>query len=240
MGWVHGVHMSDATVERIAQAARDEDVALTVHAPYYVNLCGDAAVVSRSRTRLLEACRQAERCGAESVCFHAGFYGALRPATAAGRVRRALASIRRTLVRGGVAVDLRPELTGRVSQLGTLEEILDWCEAVEGLQPCLDFAHHYARTQGRDNGYDGYRAMLEAVRKRLGRRALGRLHVHLSGIDYGPAGERRHLPLQRSRFPYREVLRALRDAGASGWVICESPAQEEDALRLQRCYRRLP
>ncbi len=240
MAWVHGVRMSEATAARIAAAARADDVALTAHAPYYVNLCGAADVAARSRTRLVETCRQAVRCGAQSVCFHAGFYGTQTPAAAGRRVRRALASIRRTLERQGLHVDLRPELTGRASQPGTLEEILDWCEAIAGLQPCVDFAHHYARTGGRDNGYDGYRAMLDAIRARLGSAALARLHVHMSGIDYGPAGERRHQPLVRSRFAYREVLRALRDAGVSGWVICESPLQEDDALRLQRFYRRLP
>jgi deoxyribonuclease-4 len=63
--------------------------------------------------------------------------------------------------------------------------------------------------------------------------------VHVSGIEYGPHGERRHVPLRRSRFRYRELLRALKDMNVSGWVISESPAQEEDALLLQRTYRRL-
>ena len=69
--------------------------------------------------------------------------------------------------------------------------------------------------------------------------ALERLHVHIAGIEFGPRGERRHLPLRESRFRYRELLRALKDCQVSGWVVCESPAMEDDALLLQRCYRRL-
>jgi deoxyribonuclease-4 len=239
MAWVHGVRMNDATAARIALAARESDVALTAHAPYYVNLCGTAEIVARSRTRLLEACRLAALCGASSVCFHAGAYGAHTPAAAGRMIRRSLAAVRRTLASEGCVVQLRPELTGRASQPGTLDEVLDWCEEVEGLLPCIDFAHHYARGAGRDNGYDGYRVLLETVRSRLGDSALRPLHVHLSGIEYGPSGERRHLPLRGSRFRYREVLRALNDAGVSGWVVCESPAREDDALHLQRVYRRL-
>lgn len=238
MAWVHGVTMGAATARRIAAAAAAADVVLTAHAPYYVNLCGSPEIVARSRARLIEACRLAARCGAVSVCFHAGFYGPHTPAAAGRRVLRALVALRRTLAAEGSPVDLRPELTGRVSQPGSLEEVLDWCEALE-LLPCVDFAHHYARAGGRDNGYDAFRGMLEAIRIRLGAAALGRMHVHLSGIEYGSAGERRHLPLRRSRFRYREVLRALRDAGAAGWVVCESPEQEDDARHLQRVYRRL-
>ena len=65
------------------------------------------------------------------------------------------------------------------------------------------------------------------------------MHVHVSGMEFGPSGERRHLPLRRSRFRYRELLRALKDVRASGWVIAETPAMEDDALLLQRTYRRM-
>lgn len=238
MAWVHGVAMGEATARRIAMAARESDVSLTAHAPYYVNLCGSAEIAARSRARLVAACRLAATCGAESVCFHAGFYGAQTPAAAGRRIVRALAAVRRRLDAEGLRVDLRPELTGRASQPGSLEEVLDWCEAL-GMLPCVDFAHHYARTRGAANGYDAFRAVLDAIRTRLGVRALARMHVHLSGIEYGPSGERRHLPLRRSPFRYRDVLRALRDAGARGWVVCESPAQEDDARHLLRVYRRL-
>lgn len=239
MAWVHGVRMNARTTQDIARTAAESAVALTVHAPYYVNLCGSAEVAARSRQRLIDTCRQAAQCGAHSVCFHAGFYGAQSPARAGARITRALRAVRRALDRAGVAVDLRPELTGRLAQAGSIDELLDWCDAVTGLSPCIDFAHHHARTLGADNGYEAFRGLLERVRTRLGTAALSRLHVHLSGIEYGPRGERRHLPLRRSRFRYREALRALHDAGVSGWVICESPAQEDDALHLQRLYRRM-
>jgi deoxyribonuclease IV len=239
MAWVHGVRMADATAAAIAAASRACDITLTVHAPYYVNLCGAADVARRSRGRLIETCRLAERCGAESVCFHPGFYGSARPAAAARRVQRAIRSLAHQLRSEGVSVDLRPELTGRASQIGSFEELLSWCDSAEGIAPCLDFAHHYARTRGTDNGYDVFRSMLESVRARLGDRALSRMHVHLSGIEYGPAGERRHRPLRGSAFRYRDVVRALHDAGAAGWVICESPEREDDALHLQRLFRRL-
>src|SRR5206468_850154 len=57
MGWVNGVRMGDAAADAIAAAAREHDVTLTAHAPYYVNLCGEADVVERSRARLEEAGR---------------------------------------------------------------------------------------------------------------------------------------------------------------------------------------
>ena len=239
MAWVNGVRMGDETAQRIAAAARETGLELTAHGPYYVNLCGAADVVQRSLDRLLHTARMAERCGARSFCFHAGFYQQLAPDTADRMVREGLAAVTRQLRREGVDVDVRPELTGKPSQVGSLDEILGWSEAIDGIHPCVDFSHQYARHGGAFNSYREFGGTLERIRDRLGPGALERLHVHIAGIEFGPRGERRHLPLRESRFRYRELLRALKDCRVSGWVVCESPAMEDDALHLQRCYRRL-
>jgi deoxyribonuclease-4 len=239
MAWGNGIRMGPATAARIARAAREHDLQLTAHAPYYVNLCGAADVRERSLERLVHSGELAARCGAQSFCFHAGFYQGRDPARARREVVEALHQVTARLRRRGVSVDVRPELTGRRSQVGSLEEILDFSDAVEGVRPCIDFSHHYARHGGAFNDYAAFTAILEAVRARLGNGALERLHVHISGIECGPRGERRHVPLRASKFRYRELLRALRDQVVSGWVVCESPEMEQDALRLQRAYRRL-
>lgn len=239
MAWVNGVRMSDETADRIAAAARAHDVSLTAHAPYYVNLCGEPEIIERSRLRLIETGRLGARCGAASFCFHAGFYGTLEPGEADRRVRAGLRAITSALRGNGTKIDVRTELTGKPTQAGSLEELLAWSRSVPGIRPCIDFSHLYARTQGGHNDYAGFVATLEAIQSRLGRRALERLHVHIAGIEYGPKGERRHLPLKQSRFNYRELLRALRDLEVSGWVVCESPEMEDDALLLQRTYRRM-
>jgi deoxyribonuclease-4 len=238
MAWVNGVRMGEEAADRIARAARENGVQLTAHAPYYVNLCGSAEVVARSRGRLVAAARLAARCGARSVCFHAGFYQGQDEAAAAARVGEELAAIMHELRAEGVDLDMRPELTGRTAQVGSLPEILGWSASVPGIRPCVDFAHQHART-GAANTYREFCETLDAVRARLGEGALRRLHIHVSGIEYGPRGERRHLPLRRSDFNYRELLRALRDHGVEGWLVTESPAMERDALLLQRAWARL-
>lgn len=239
MAWVNGVRMGPATAGRIAEAARACDVELTAHAPYAINLCGSAEISRRSVARLVRAGRLAGRCGARSFCFHAGYYPRAGHASPQRRVAAQLARVASRLQGQAGAVDVRPELTGRASQLGTLQEILAWSAEIPGVRPCLDFAHQFARHGGAFNSYDEFGAVLQEVSDRLGPASLRRLHVHVSGIEYGPRGERRHLPLRASRFRYRELLRALKDFRAAGWVVSESPAREDDAVLLQRCYRRL-
>jgi deoxyribonuclease-4 len=239
MAWVNGVRMSDASADAIAAAARAHDVTLTAHAPYFVNLCGADDVVARSRARLEEAGRLGVRCGAQSFCFHAGFYGTQSHAVANRRVVRELRRVTAALRRRRQVIDIRPELTGKATQVGSLEEVLDWSEGVPGVLPCVDFSHRYARDLGAHNRYEDFASTLETIAGRLGRRALERLHVHISGIQYGPRGERRHEPLRETAFRWRELLRALKDLRVGGWVVSESPCMEDDALLLQRTFRRL-
>jgi len=239
MAWVNGVRMNDATADAIAAAAREHDVTLTAHAPFYVNLCGAPEIVARSRARLEDAGRLGARCGAQSFCFHAGFYGTLDAAEAARRVQAELERVMTTLRLYRHAIDVRAELTGKASQVGSLDEVLEWSVAVPGVLPCVDFSHRYARDLGKHNRYEDFAATLAAIEARLGRPALDRLHVHISGIEFGPRGERRHQPLRETKFRWRELLRALKDMRVGGWVVCESPEMEDDAVRLQQAYRRL-
>ena len=106
--------------------------------------------------------------------------------------------------------------------------------------PCIDFAHLHARAgDGTFNSYAEFMDALKRVAAGLGRHGLSSLHIHLSGIDYGPKGEKKHLPLKEADLKYKELFRALIDIGAGGRILCESPLMEEDALVMQKAYRRL-
>ena len=133
---------------------------------------------------------------------------------------------------------IRPEVMGKGSQFGTVEEVLNLCAELEGLAPCLDFAHWHART-GAFNSYQEFVSILLQVKEQLGRAALDDMHIHFSGISYGEKGERKHLDLKESDLQYVELLKALADYEVKGLVICESPSLEGDALLLQETYNTL-
>jgi deoxyribonuclease-4 len=89
----------------------------------------------------------------------------------------------------GNPVTLRPETMGKSAMLGSLEDTIMMSKEIEGVQPCLDFAHLHARTgDGSMNTYSDWARVLESYGKSLGDESLKRLHIHLSGIAYGPKG----------------------------------------------------
>jgi deoxyribonuclease IV len=237
--FVYGVRMTDAEADQIAVAAQKARVRLTAHAPYYINLnAHENDKLVASQERLVQTARVASLCGASDVAFHAAFYMKDAPADVYNNVKRLLTGIAAEVRKQNKYLWLRPELMGRNSQFGTLEELLKLCSEVEGLAPCIDFAHLHART-GKVNSYYEYKAVLNQVEKNLGRSALENLHIHVSGINYNSkTGEIMHLNLKEADLRYPELLQALKEVDASGVVICESPNLEEDALHLQETYNK--
>ena len=143
------------------------------------------------------------------------------------------------LERAGVDIRLSPETTGGPTQFGTLEELIRLGQDLPGVYPCVDFAHLHARSLGEFNSYQHFAGALEQIRDSLGPEALQAMHMHLSGIEYGPRGEKRHVPLEETELNYRAVLQALVDYEVAGWLTCESPILEDDALILKGLYDEL-
>ena len=237
--FVQGVRMGETTAYQVAETAARTGIKLSAHAPYFINLnAREPEKIAKSKERILQTAHIASLCGAQSIVFHAAFYLGDPPHKTYQAVKKHLAEILDQLKGEHNEVWLRPEVTGKPSQFGTIEEILELCSELEGLAPCLDFAHWHART-GAANSYPEFTAILKQVKQRLGRAALDNLHIHLSGIRYGQKGELSHLNLKDSDLKYPELLQALKDHDAQGLIICESPNLEEDAQLLQTTYQSL-
>ena len=240
MEFVYGVRMSEADAAQVATTAQKYHVKLTAHAPYYINLnAHENDKLVASQERLLQTAHIASLCGASSVAFNAAFYLSDPPQEVYPRMKKILTGLLAEIKRRRQFITLRPELMGKPSQFGSLEELLNLCSDVEGLAPCIDFAHLHSRF-GKVNSYYEFVSVLNQIEKRLGRNALDNMHIHLSGINYNPkAGELSHLNVRESDLKYTDLLTALKEHNVQGMVICESPNLEDDALHLQETYNKV-
>lgn len=241
IAWVQSVRVSDETCAAIKAAAREHQITVSIHAPYYINLNSQTPELMRkSDERLLAAARKGYLAGARDIVFHPGSYHDQPPEQVYDRVAQKLCELRAVLDEEGVDVILRPETMGKPAVFGSLDEVLQLSRDIPGVLPCIDFAHLHART-GQLNSYEEFVAILDKVEETLGERGLHNFHAHLSGIAYGPRGERYHLPLNEADLRYRDLLQALIDRGVQGTVGVEAPEpfHVADALTLQATYRRL-
>jgi deoxyribonuclease IV len=238
LGWVQAVRVTPETCAAIKQAASGADVAVSVHAPYFINLNAGDEEWPKSRQRLMDAAHYGDLACATDIIFHPGSYFD-RPAADVLKVAipRLQGCVDELRAAGNPAI-LRPETMGKSAMLGSLEDTVEMAKSIQGVQPCIDFAHLHARPgDGSLNSYDEWSTRLEAYGKALGEPALKQLHIHLSGIEYGPKGEKNHLPLEESDLKLKDLFRALYDFKAGGRILCESPAMETDALYMKKVWQ---
>lgn len=232
--FVRSVNVTEKNRAAILQSKKENDFYLSAHASYYINLNADSLEKQHaSLARIRQAAEALAWVEGRSLVLHPGFYLGHSPADTFRTIRENL----RRLPAGDVAYRL--ETTGKGTQFGTLAELIGLCREVPSCKLCLDFAHIHARDNGALRDYDDFAAVLDTVAAGLGAVALKDLHIHMSGIAYGPKGEREHLPFKKSDFNYTACLQALYDYGVQGCVICEDPLVEHDALFLKHIYQTL-
>jgi deoxyribonuclease-4 len=236
LGWVRSVRVSDATAQNIKSAGAERDIALSVHAPYYINLNADDEEWPKSRKRLMDSARAGYLSGATDIIFHPGSYFGKPPEgvlkIALPRLEKCVEELRSE----NNPVILRPETMGKGAMLGSLEDTLEM-SSIEGVEPCLDFAHLHARPgDGSMNTYQEWLEVFDKYQKALGSSSLTRLHCHLSGIEYSEKGEQNHLEINESDFDLDALFEALKQVKARGRILCESPTLEEDALIIQKAW----
>jgi deoxyribonuclease-4 len=223
--FTYGVRMDPKSAKAVGILAREKGVRLSVHAPYYINLASEEKEkLAASKKRILDSCQRANAMGARNVAFHAGFYQTRTAGQTYERIKKAMIGLQKQIARRKWQVTLCPEVTGKPSQFGSLEELLH-LKKETGCGITVDFSHLYARQQGDID----YAAILKKLPKKF--------HAHFSGIEYGPKGERKHIRTTPEFF--EPLARELVNCKPDITIISESPKPYEDAMMMQRVIQNL-
>jgi deoxyribonuclease IV len=237
LGWVRAVRVTEETCASIKATASENDVLISVHAPYFINLNATEEEWVNSRKRLMDAAFYGNLAGATDIIFHPGSYFGRLPAEVIDIANQRLRTCVDELHSAGNPVRLRPETMGKSAMLGSFEDTLAMANAIPGVLPCIDFAHLHARPgNGSINTYEEFSHILEQYGEILGDEAFTHMHIHLSGIQYGEKGEREHLPLKESDLNLEGLFRALSAFHCQGRILCESPIMENDAIYMMELW----
>ena len=237
--FAHGVRMKDEVSSGLRRVSYELGIPLTSHGPYYINLnAREQDKIDSSVERIIQTAKISDLCGAESMTFHAAFYMKDSPYDVFDLVEKSLSFIEERLNRLDIEIELRPELTGKTSQFGSLDELISLTKKVGSVRPCMDFSHLYARTE-KYNNYQQFCTVIERLEKEIGAEAIKNMHIHISGISSNSKGDLKHLNLTNSNFNWKDLLKALKDNDCGGYMICNSPNLEEDAKMLKDYYHSL-
>lgn len=239
LAFVRQVYLTAQSASPVKRVAQNNDVTLTAHAPYFVNLnAQDHAKLRASQERIKKTARIGQHAGCWSIVFHAGFYLKQNPTMVYETIRKNLKEVTQSIQDEGNKVWIRPETTGKATQFGNLKEVVKLSQDIEQVLPCIDFSHLHARSAGQENTKFEFHNTLAYMEKELGRNALDNMHIHVSGIAYTHKGERHHLNLQDSDMNYKDLTTVWREFNIKGVVISESPNQDDDAVVLQKHFRK--
>lgn len=217
--FTYGVRMSNAKAKKIGEVAKNLNIKLSVHAPYYINLASlDIKKVIASKKRILDSCERAHYLGAECVVFHAGFFGKKDKEEIYLTIKKELIDLQEAIKSKGWKSKLCPETTGKKTQFGSLEELQRLKKEID-VDYCIDFSHILAR-----EGRIDYEKLLKRLPKRF--------HAHFSGIEYTEKGERRHLLVDMNEF--RKLVKELKKQDKDVTIICESPDPMGDAEKMKK------
>lgn len=234
--FAHGVRMKEEVSSNLRKASYELGVPLTSHGPYYINLnAREQDKIDSSVERIIQTAKISDLCGAESMTFHAAFYMKDSPYDVFDLVEKSLNVIEERLNRLDIEIELRPELTGKTSQFGSLDELINLTKTVSSCRPCMDFSHLYART-GDYNTEAGFEEVLSRLGEELGEDALKNMHIHISGISSNSKGDLKHINLSDSDFNWQGLMNVLKKRDCRGYVICNSPNLEQDAKMLKDYY----
>lgn len=239
-----GVRMTDESAIRIGNAFKNASVDISVHAPYYINLANPSEeLIENSFDYILDSAKKEKLLGGKRVVFHPACQGKDTREVAVKRTAERMKRLCDRIYAAGLEdMIFSPETMGKIAQIGTIEEITEFCKTDKVFVPAVDFGHVNAREGGSLKTAKDYEERLLFMISELGYERMKNFHVHFSKIEYGARGEIRHLTFEDERFgpefpPLAETLKKLK---LEPYVICESAGtQDEDALEMKRIYSSL-
>jgi len=227
IAFTYGIYIKEGKdAEKIGKAAKKFDIKLSIHAPYYINLNSeDRKKKEASKKRIIECCEIGEKLGAEVVVFHAGFYGKMGKEETFQNIKKEVLELIGEVKENKWKIKIAAETMGKINVFGSADEILR-LEKETGCFICIDFAHLWAREQGKIS----YSEIYEKFRH------FPELHCHFSGINFGEKGEKNHT--ETSEAEIRKLLSALPKT-KNITIINEAPYPADDAKKMLDIHEKM-
>ena len=225
--FTYGVRMSNETAKEIGKLAKKNNISLSVHGPYYINLASkEKEKIQASITRILDSCERAHHLKATHVVYHSGFFQKQDPKLVKDLITENTSLIIDKIKENGWKTKISPELTGKPTQYGSIPELLQLRKDT-GCEITIDFAHQKARQQGNID----YSEIFDQIKD------LKHIHSHFAGIEWTEKGERNHKLTEREDIlPLaKEIIKRKSDIT----IINESPDPIGDAFKTKKIFEEL-
>ncbi|ARM75040.1 TIM barrel protein [Acidianus manzaensis] len=236
--FVQGVRMSIEKAKELGEIARELNVRLSVHAPYFINLCStDKEKIEASKNRIIETALRAEAMMADAIAIHIAFYGKGDEKTCYELVKEGIGEVLDKSKELGISnVKFGIETMAKETAIGTLDEVISLAKETDKtrVKPYIDWAHTFARQGGKID----YGEIIDRLENELN---LDHINSHFEGLENRKG---KYVDVHRSITyntpPFEPLAKEiLKRENLSITLICESPELENDALIMKQTLERM-
>lgn len=228
--------------------ANKTEFEMNIHGPYYSELLGDKVERGRSLTKIESTLQAAKTINARHITLHAGHYGEMgRGVQANEQLANIFAGIVERVheiwhddediypvfpwLKDGTPSKIGIETSGRQELWGSLEEVLEVVNHVEGTVPVLNIAHIHSRGHGSMRTSEDYGEMFDQVRESIGTKEF---YCHFSGVEHRTGNAMHYTQIKKSDLNFEPLAEFIVEEG--GWLditlISDSPLLEHDAMYM--------
>lgn len=237
-----GVNMTDTTAVKIGREFKNFGIENSVHAPYYINFANpDPSAIEKSIGYVVRSVKKLQQFdNGDRVVFHPAAQGKMARSEAVALAKNNISLLASAIEENQLDnFKICIETMGKIGQIGTVEEVIEFCSVAPFFYPCIDFGHINARTQGSLKRAEDYADVIKKLSDGLPSHKVKSMHVHFSKIMYGAGGEIKHLTFDDDIYGpnFEPLAEVLVKYNLEPFIICESSGtQAEDAMTMRAIY----
>lgn len=236
-----GILLSDEMAGKIGEEMKKYGITISLHAPYFINFANpDDEMVEKSYGYVIDSLKKLRIMGGSHLVVHPASCGKMDRADAVALTKKRLAILKDRIIAEGLDdMYVCLETMGKSAQIGTVDEILDFCTIFDHYMPTFDFGHINALTGGTLKTDADYEAIIVKCLTTLGDYRTKNVHIHFSKIEYSSKGEVKHLTLEDTKYgpEFAPLARVIKKYNLEPTVICESKGiMAIDAMKLRDIY----
>lgn len=225
-----GITDSFGELYKIGEIAKRLDVNVLLHTPYYMDLGSNNELTDSCIDSIRRAATIVNALDGKVVVTSLGLYtGKLPDEEIDANIEENLADIMSWWKDNRIRPKLGLEISGHQSVYGSLDQILDLCDSIDGVIPVINFPHYHSRTNGSLVESKDFIDLIQQVEPY----SKDGIYAAFAGVEYSNSNERRLTPIKKGDLKFEPLAEALCTLNPEATIISSSPLLEHDAMYMR-------
>ncbi len=213
--------------------AKELDVQLSLHAPYYMDLLSSEGISEKSYDHIKWALTIGRTMGARRVITHTGFYRGSKKESL-NKAQKVYSRITEEFSHSKGFPYVGVETSGKPELFGNTAELISLSKKVEAIEPILNFPHVHSLAGGSLTDV----ASFEAIISEYSKHAKQDLYAEFSGVEHKDGSEIKMTAIKHGDLKFETLSEYLQDYPGDMTLISMSPLLEHDAQYMNVIFLR--